>query len=176
MEADQVICAFNNTRVELNGLVRKELGFEGDPKAGERIICLKNNYAAGIFNGMQGTLSKVYTELATLEAIENRYYRGHYDEGDEVPMLDFQPAYYDYPLVLLDYEPRQFGKEKTLEYERGMSNLFDWANAITCHKAQGDEFDHVAVFEQQCSLWDYARWGYTAASRAKTKVRWICQL
>jgi exodeoxyribonuclease-5 len=42
--ADQVICAYNRTRVGLNKTIRKQLGREGnDPIIGDRIICLQND-------------------------------------------------------------------------------------------------------------------------------------
>lgn len=46
------------------------------------------------------------------------------------------------------------------------------AYCITCHKAQGDEWDKVGVIEEQCDFWESHRWNYTAASRAKTEIFW----
>jgi exodeoxyribonuclease-5 len=49
---------------------------------------------------------------------------------------------------------------------------FDYAYAITCHKAQGSEWDKVLVFEE----WypnteeEHRRWLYTAVTRAKEKL------
>ena len=50
---------------------------------------------------------------------------------------------------------------------------FDWCYGITCHKAQGDEWDNIIVFEQVCERWDHVRWTYTAASRGKRGVIWV---
>lgn len=50
----------------------------------------------------------------------------------------------------------------------------DYAYCITCHKAQGDEFDNTIVFEpNQTSLWPHNKWTYTAASRAKKQLTWV---
>lgn len=73
------------------------------------------------------------------------------------------------------YDTRQFGKEKpdTSDYiGRDNPNPFDYAYCITCHKAQGDEWNKVLVIEQKCDKWDHKRWTYTAASRAKERVVW----
>ncbi len=43
--------------------------------------------------------------------------------------------------------------------------------AITCHKAQGGEWDNVLVFFERCRLYlDVMRWTYTALTRAKSKL------
>ena len=53
------------------------------------------------------------------------------------------------------------------------ANPFDYAYAITCHKAQGDQFGNVIVYEQRCDNWDHVRWSYTAASRAVNGLIWV---
>ena len=50
---------------------------------------------------------------------------------------------------------------------------FDYAYAITCHKAQGSEYNKVLVFEEFMkgdNQESHARWLYTAATRAKSKL------
>ena len=48
---------------------------------------------------------------------------------------------------------------------------FEFAYAITCHKAQGSEFDFVIVFDERYIFGeDRARWLYTAITRAKKKL------
>jgi hypothetical protein len=75
--------------------------------------------------------------------------------------------------VKVQYDPDQFGQEKN-DFDFGTSaNPFDYAYAITCHKAQGDEWDNVMVYEQKCDKWEHKRWAYTAASRAKRGLVWI---
>ena len=54
-DPDQVICAFNRTRVSMNQLYRKLLGYpENTPVLNDRIMCLRNNAELGLFNGQQG--------------------------------------------------------------------------------------------------------------------------
>ena len=52
-----------------------------------------------------------------------------------------------------------------------LKNL-DLGYAITCHKAQGSEWDKVLVIEENFPFAkvDHARWLYTAATRAAEKL------
>lgn len=153
-EVSQVICAYNKTRVSINAQIRKALGYQGVLNIGERIMCLKNNRHQGLFNGMQGVVLNLY-----------RGPRGR-------KLMDFEFDGFIYNGV--PYEEDQFGQEKyKIKYGGGDSpNPFDYGYCVTAHKAQGDEWDDVLVIEQRCKNWDHRRWAYTAASRAKTKLRW----
>lgn len=154
MDADQVICAYNKTRVKTNANIRAELGFEGTLNIGERVMCLRNNKHLGLFNGMQGTVSNLW-------------------EGDfGKRYMDFE---YDGTIIpSIWYDHRQFGQEKPeIEHGRDAPNPFDYAYCITAHKAQGDEWENVMVIEQKCKNWDHKRWAYTSASRAKEKLVWV---
>jgi exodeoxyribonuclease-5 len=56
----------------------------------------------------------------------------------------------------------------------GTTVPIDYAYCVTCHKAQGDEFDNTIVFEEkQTDLWPHNKWTYTAASRAKKFLTWV---
>lgn len=155
-QADQIICAYNATRVDLNKRVRAILGYQGDPKPGERIICLRNNKMFQLFNGMQGVVKKVY-------------------ENQGRTLLDFD--FDDTTYYGIWYEPSCFNVEKPqLEFD-GLDgpNPFDFAYAITAHKAQGDEFNKGLVYEQRCKHWNHWRWAYTAASRFKISLDWVLE-
>jgi exodeoxyribonuclease-5 len=153
LEVDQVICAYNRTRVEINNRIRELKGIKSiKPVEKEKIICLRNNKKLFIFNGLQGIIKKLYLKP------KNK--------------MRFSPE--EFPDVDLFFDPSQFGKEK---YDFGFSkdepNPFDFAYCLTTHKCQGSEFDKVMVFEQRCDLWEHKRWTYTAASRAKEKLIWV---
>ncbi|MBP3433826.1 MAG: ATP-binding domain-containing protein, partial [Clostridia bacterium] len=48
---------------------------------------------------------------------------------------------------------------------------FEFAYAVTCHKAQGSEFDFVVVFDESWAFGEERnRWLYTAITRAKEKL------
>jgi exodeoxyribonuclease V len=153
LKADQIICAFNKSRVAFNKYIRRLKGHKDVVQVGERIICLRNDREAGVFNGMQGTVSKVQTVNGGL-------------------VIDFDT--YDGLRSSLPVDREQFGQEKSSStHSVCNAHPFDYAYAITAHKAQGDEWGTVLVMEQRCSKWDHRRWAYTAASRAQHKLIWL---
>lgn len=148
IKAEQIICAFNKTRVSINNRIRNAFGFEGIINKNEKIICLKNNKQLQLFNGMQGVVTDVH-----------KYNRFSFVSNDVL-----------YHNML--YNKEQFGKEKN-EFEfLSDENPFDYAYAITTHKSQGDSFNSVIVFEEKCDKWCHKRWSYTSASRAKNLLIW----
>jgi exodeoxyribonuclease-5 len=147
---DQIIVAFNKTRVALNHRVRKFKKIDASFIAkGEKIICLRNNKTAGLFNGMQGVVTTVR-------------------KGSRFDFVSDGTPFHS-----VSYDPDQFGKESYKFDHENSKNPFDYAYAITCHKAQGDQFGNVVVYEQSCDKWDHVRWCYTAASRAANGLIWI---
>ena len=147
---DQVICAFNKTRVQLNERVRnhKKIAITFIAK-NEKVMCLRNNQKLGLFNGMQGKIKKVYKNYT----------------------FDFETE--DLLYDRIKYSPDQFGREKyDIKYDDS-GNPFDYAYAITAHKSQGDEFGSVLAIEERCNNWDHTKWCYTVASRAKSSLIWV---
>ena len=70
--------------------------------------------------------------------------------------------------------PWQFGKSKPLNHIPRWITLWDWAYAITCHKAQGSEWPTVIVVEPpENDLWSTNRWAYTAATRAQQRLVYL---
>lgn len=154
-DADQIICGFNKTRVDINKNIRKQLGFTSNwPQIGDKIMCLKNDNQAKLFNGMQG-----YVKFLS---------------SKQKNKLTFQSDNVNYDIV---FDPDQFNKEKVESFGRKDDPMpMDYCYGATCHKCQGDEFDVGYVLEQKCKFWCPVRWGYTAASRFKKEVNWIKQI
>lgn len=148
-EESQMICAYNRTRIGLNAMIRKNfLNRDEAPCRGDKVICLQNDKRIHIFNGMQGIIESINHAMLTFRSDDLR--------------------------VKVRYNPDAFGSERTPPWQRGVIP-FDWAYCVTCHKAQGDEWDHVVAVEQRCGAWDHKRWAYTAASRAKTRLTWVLE-
>lgn len=144
---DQVVCAFNKTRVEMNRIYRESLNLHSElPCVGDRVMCLKNDRETGLFNGMQGVVDEVY---------ENDYFTFRSDDH----------------MSIVKYDRNTFNVAK-YEFEQDGPLPFDYAYAITAHRAQGSEYDRVLVLEQRCDLWEHRRWAYTAASRARELLYW----
>ena len=76
-----------------------------------------------------------------------------------------------YELII---DTKQFGNPQLLDdaHSNNEVGYFDYGYAITCHKAQGDEWEKVLVLEEKCDLWEHKRWTYTAASRSKESLIW----
>ena len=47
---------------------------------------------------------------------------------------------------------------------------FEFAYAVTCHKAQGSEYDFVVVLDESGYFEDGKQWLYTAVTRAKKRL------
>ncbi len=181
--ADQIICAKNVTRTDIIQKYRKEvMGIEDFvPVEGDKLICLRNcwdmpNLAGdSLVNGMIGTVTYIEEDPH-----ENRFYSPAY-------FADFLPDHSDGDDELFLWEhlrldPKIFETgEKTmatpLDYRRIPDKYrpfeFDYAYAITCHKAQGSEYNKVLVFEEYMkgdNKESHSRWLYTAATRAIDKL------
>ena len=153
LAANQIICAYNKTRVDINNRIRAANGYTGKINVGERVMCLRNNKQLGLFNGMQGVVVKLH----------------HFRRKC---LMDFEFNGMLYPNIW--YDPNTFGTEKAeFDWGKDSPNPFDYAYCITAHKSQGDEWENVIVIEQKCSKWDHRRWAYTAASRAKISLGWV---
>jgi exodeoxyribonuclease-5 len=155
IQMDQIICAYNSTRVAMNNSVRQAMGYKGLLNIGERVMCLRNNREAKLFNGMQGVVKALYETKRKAKRMD----------------FDFDGT----PYENIRYDPKQFGQSNYKFKGRpgkGAVNPFDYAYCITCHKAQGDEWGKMMVLEQKNSKWDHRRWSYTAASRARDLLVW----
>lgn len=150
LDVDQIICAYNKTRVRVNEVVRRKLNYDPAwPVEGEKLMCLRNNRDRGLFNGMQGKLHSF---------------------GKAKNHINF---YSDYNSFDVYFDPSTLGQEKPeISTNRQDPDPFEYAYCITTHKSQGDEWNKVMVIEQVCKNWNHWRWAYTAASRAKEHLIW----
>lgn len=152
--ADQIIVGFNKTRIQWNNRFREKLGFAGKvlPCAGDKLICIKNNHAKKLFNGMIG-----------------------YAEGD-ARQVSFEEMKIDFDgkRDLSCWDGTFKRREKCIGVNRKF-NQFDFGYAITCHKAQGSEFDDVLIYSQPIgsNAEEKRRWLYTAITRGKKTVKLI---
>ncbi len=154
------LCGYNKTRVDLNKYIRKMRGFETEfPKPRDRVICLRNNHTAQIFNGM----------LGTIETIEMR--------GDGNYFAEIALDGEDYPFrgdILAD----QFNAPAGLNFTSNRAitrqfDLFDFGYALTVHKAQGSQSRRVILFEERFAKMnddEWRRWLYTGVTRAEDEL------
>lgn len=150
LQTDQILCGFNKTRVAINQRIRRYKGIDLTYiTKDEKIMCLKNNQKLGLFNGLQGIVTKVH-------------------KGDKLSFVADGIHYHKIP-----YDLDQFGKEKN-EFDYGAEAVpFDYAYGMTGHKSQGDEWGNGIVFEEPCDLWDPRRHNYVTSSRFKQGLVWV---
>ena len=155
-----VLTGYNFSRKQLNRSIRESLGFfEYEPQPKDRVICLRNNHAKGIYNGMIGTIINLNQED------KDWYYA-------EIKMDDSEEPYKG--LISI----KQFMADKTLSYTEQRKqtlrgDLFDFGYALTVHKAQGSQAKKVVLFEQRFKQMDddmWRRWLYTAVTRAEEEL------
>lgn len=175
---DQVICATNKTRQQINNIMRQLKWGEvpKDPIVGDKIICLKNDWDIGagdennpvfLVNGLDGQIThinkrrlKTYTETYNAYNIDFAI-----DNGVKFKNLT------------VDYNMFQTG-ESTINklnfkyFKYVPLQQFDYGYAISCWKAQGLEFGKVLIREES---WPYdkeehTKFLYTAVTRAKDKL------
>lgn len=156
-----ILCGYNNTRIKLNNYLRNILGFDSPlPMAGDRVICLRNNQQKAIFNGMLGTLQRIVSK-------DDNFY-------DLKILFDDEEQVFEGLAV-----KKQFGSSIAMNFTREnraltlQADLFDFAYALTVHKAQGGQATRVILFEErfkQMSDLDWRRWLYTAVTRAEEEL------
>lgn len=181
--ADQILCATNAKRTEINDIVRKQKGYGAEPEIGDKIISLKNHWdwashqgTWALTNGSIGTVSNMDKKVIVLppyitdKRLSVLYTDINLDDGDKfdsVP-IDYTALTTGQPILA----PRQMFLMKKNKALPVVPFEFAYAYAITTHKAQGSEWSKVLVFEE----WfpnvpeEHKRWLYTAATRASDKL------
>jgi exodeoxyribonuclease-5 len=168
-DADIYICGFNKTRVALNKSLRKRKGYKGDMCATERIIALSNDTDLGVYNGLMGTVidiqsrhrQKVYPKSRDIIDTDIIVAKVLWD-GEQTPRLTRLSTY------CLGHASPEWAVSQA---HRGVAAIVDYAYAITCHKAQGSEWDRVVVMnEVYPKFWPQQKWGYTAGTRAAKRL------
>lgn len=181
--ADQIISATNKTRTNMNTQMRMILGRGDNPEDGDRIICLRNywdNFNTNgdyLVNGTIGTIMDVYSSFNVIPP----YYGG---KTVDVIYADFiSDDGFSYGNLQMDKKEILTGERcldsKTIyrltrskRYASLVPMEFTYGYCITCHKAQGSEWDRVLVLEEKFPFdkTEHARWLYTACTRATSRL------
>jgi ATP-dependent exoDNAse (exonuclease V) alpha subunit len=196
-----VVCRSNKSANIYNQQIRARLLYrEEELTGGDQIMVVRNNYfwlpdneaTAFIANGDMARIIRVRNE-------EERYgfrfsevqleFIDYPDAGQitckvmldilqaETPNLSYEDSKKLFEGLLLDYEHITNKKERLLAIKQDPyynALQIKFAYAVTCHKAQGGQWD--AVFVDQGYLTDemidldFLRWLYTAVTRAKDEL------
>ena len=191
LEADQIICGRNKTRNELNAEMRWYHGIPKEellPQAGEKLICTLNDWEKPLdkegkfhlVNGVIGvcdniTLGEDYLGTLDFKAdFTNEFVNAPFDtmiftDGRYAHFYGDRAVRFIGGVVAHENNYALLRKLKALAEEPICR--FEFAYAITCHKAQGSEFDSVVVFDESWAFSEEkSRWLYTAITRAKKKL------
>lgn len=189
------LCGTNNTRTDVNQLIRLNYGVIADiedkvPKVGDRVVCLRNNRGLvnPIYNGMLGKIASI-AENPDMPVEERPYtmavdvddgfrYTGlvskaHFGElkystdGKEFITIRELMKMKSYLTISEKKRMRKIGKKKL------WFDSFDFGYCLTVHKSQGSEWGNVMLFEETSGYWDddYRRkWLYTAVTRSNDRL------
>ena len=163
-ETDQIICGVHDKRRALNRHVRKLSGFTCYyPEEGEKLCAVANNKELGVYNGSlwNVTSSELDGDYVVMDLVEFAPRKETKDlaavPGVKVHVACFMQDVKDANEIGISMRPD--------------SVAMTWGYAITCHKAQGSEFDTVMVFDDGHIFREQSRqWRYTAATRAAKKL------
>jgi exodeoxyribonuclease V len=159
----QILCAYNKTRVSVNQAIRRQLGYTSLlPVPGDKIICLKNSREWGLFNGLLCTVLTAETHGQFVHLVVKDEMNATYGPLP-CPISQFNNA------SKLDDDAFPYNPD----YPLSSICLFDYAYAITTHKAQGSEWPNVIVIEERSTLWPMPTWRYTAATRARDTLQYL---
>ncbi len=191
LKADQILCGRNRTRNELNAEIRGYLGIHENetlPVEGEKLICTLNDWEQPLdkdgrfflVNGIIGRAAHVkeqMDDLATMEftadfmqsKIDVPFDTGIFTKGRYSHRYGARAITLAGGVVVSEDNYELLRKVRTVKDEPICR--FEFAYAVTCHKAQGSEFDFVIVFDESWVFGDSQdRWLYTAITRAREKL------
>lgn len=165
-----ILCGFNTTRCYINDIIRKRLNYrKKEPYPGERIVCLANNHYIKIMNGQTGSLMWLMPEDGDLYRLTIEM-----DDGEIYESMASNTCFDQVYYTIYD-KSKKTKEQAEVAANRGFQKVdyFDYGYCISVHKSQGSEWEKVVLFEQRTRRWDdeyYARWLYTAVTRAKQKL------
>lgn len=155
---DQIIVPFHRIRHSINKEMRRRRGFSKVTLAkGEKVVVKLNNRKQHLCNGMQ---FEVITD-PTPDFGFNQQMGKEMKFRASIKSLDDGRVWEDMNLFLPDPDGDAYD-----ECFKQDNVAIDYAYAITCHVAQGSEWDKVLVAYAPCRAWNDERWLYTAATRA----------
>lgn len=180
--ADQIICATNRKRQEINNYMRAAAERGPEPEAGDKIIALRNKWD---ILDITGDNALVNGTIGTIAAFEKGMQQFPIYGVPDVPVLYSNIITEDgiFEDVIIDYQALKEGKPfltSEQSYKVWKNPLsrplepieFNYGYAITGHKAQGSQWNKVLVFEENFPFerTEHARWLYTCCTRPTSRL------
>ena len=158
LTADQILVGRNKTRRGYNARIRQLKGFDGIfPEVGDRLVCLRNNREKLLLNGGLWTAKSVNIDSKSVV---------HMQVTSNDNAGAYGPVDVDVPIEFFK------GTEQTLNWKvRRSMDEFDYGYALTVHKAQGSQWDHVMLFDESAAFTENrTKHLYTGLTRAAERV------
>ena len=169
-----ILCWTNQPGIRLNQAARKvvKFHFTNYGKRRKLLICLKNMRGANadIYNGMRGVVASdcflqpgEWTFDCTMDFPE---------ESLGPRTLSLLAPQFDRERVFSSVE-ELFGIGVDVDTMDQAGAMFDFGYALTCHKAQGSQMQHVILYVEEGAKNDekfWKRWLYTAVTRSADKL------
>lgn len=155
LQADQLLVGMNKTRKVFNSRMRSLKGYtDADcPEYGERLICLKNNREKGLLNGSMWEVKEAYGRDMISMMVHSL------DDMADPGMCNTPVEFFR-------------GTDDTLEwYQKKGVDEFCFGYAITVHKGQGSQWDHLMLFDESNSFRENrSKHLYTGITRAAERI------
>ena len=190
--ADQILVGTNAVRTQINNKARELLGRGEEPEPGDRIVCLKNEWDITSRDGnalVNGTTAYIKQPFQKKLLIANKAGGGEINALSSTLICDDDDRFYD---IILDPMELKTGVPQITDWkrisrikkfyntpymmERGVQcplpQSFSYGYAMTCHRAQGSEWDKVLVIEERFPFdkIEHQKFLYTACTRAAEKL------
>jgi len=179
---DQILTATNSKRQSINNTMRTLSGREGPPIDGDKLICLRNYWedfsenGNALINGSIGILNNSFQTWVDLPRfMKSKIKKFNVLMGDLIiPEIDdiYSTVNMDYQMIITGEKCCDWKTSYRLKKYNIVPKEFAYAYAITCHKAQGSEWDNVVVLEENFPFdkEEHCKWLYTACTRASEKL------
>lgn len=204
-EGTIVICRSNKRAGEFNrGIRTRVLDMDEELSSGDMLMVVKNNYYYPeidpdcrldfIANGDVAIVERVrhFHSMYGCRYAEVQLRLPDYDDYSFECMVLLESLHSDAPSLSREQSERLFRTieedythigEKRKRYAEIMKNEYwnalqvKFAYAVTCHKAQGGQWQRVFIdrllFGEECMTRDFQRWLYTAVTRATEQLYFV---
>lgn len=151
---DQIVVGRKVTRWKLIDAIRRAAGRpDGTPVSGDRVMVTRNNPDHDVVNGQQAVVDHVHL-MPDLGAVALDVTT---DTGERATWLVDERGFHG-----------QDGQDEAKRDRDSDLIAATFAQAVTCHSAQGSQWARVAVVDEASSFPSSARsWRYTASTRAE---------
>ena len=159
LSCDQVLVGLNRTRHRYNGRIRELLERPPlVPVRADKLICLRNDRKKGIYNGSLWAAESVKRGKKD-KKIFHMLLRSLDDDSEGKRGVQTREEFFAGTDAEMPWQEKRGTQEFTFGY------------AITCHKAQGSQYDNLIVFDESGAFREDARrWRYTAVTRAAERL------